>query len=67
MVTHHEIRLPGAGENSSSVFAPVLGPVSTATIACTQVPLPGTPAAGPPVSTFPAEGLPQSAVEVDTT
>ena len=58
---------PGPGENSSSVLAPALGPVSMVIIDCTQVPLPATPGVGRLVSTCPADGLPQSAVTVDAT
>ena len=47
--------------------APRLGPLSMATTVCTQVPLPGTPGAGAAVSTWPADGLPQSARLLDTT
>ena len=58
---------PGPWENSSSVVAPRLGPVSMATMFCTHCPLPGSPGAGDAVSTWPADGLPQSARLVDTT
>ncbi len=58
---------PGPGENSSSVVAPRLGPVSMAMMFCTQRPLPERPGAGEAVNTWPADGLPQSARLVDTT
>ena len=58
---------PGPWENSSTVVAPVLGPVSMAITACTQAPLPVIPGAGSAVSTWPVEGLPQSPRRVDTT
>src|SRR6516162_120519 len=58
---------PGPGEDSKSVLAPAFGPESIATSVCTHRPAPGCAGTGAVVSTWLADGLPQSPTALDST